>query len=88
MALKPRIVSVMLANNETGVVQDIECLAERARMVGAYFHTDAVQAVGKIDVDFRRLNAAGVSALSLSAHKIGGPKGAAALVLDLSLIHI
>jgi len=82
MALKPRIVSVMLANNETGVVQDIECLAERARMVGAYFHTDAVQAVGKIDVDFRRLNTAGVCALSLSAHKIGGPKGAAALVLD------
>jgi cysteine desulfurase len=48
MARKPRIVSVMLANNETGVLQDIETLAERARMAGAWFHTDAVQAVGKL----------------------------------------
>ena len=82
MARKPRIVSVMLANNETGVLQDIETLAERARRSGAWLHTDAVQAVGKVAVDFRRLNAAGVHALTLSAHKIGGPKGAAALILD------
>lgn len=82
MARKPKIVSVMLANNETGVLQDLESLAEYARMAGAWFHTDAVQAVGKLAVDFRRLNAAGVHALTLSAHKIGGPKGAAALVLD------
>ena len=82
MAQKPKIVSVMLANNETGVLQDIERLAERARSVGACFHTDAVQAIGKVAVDFRRLNAAGVQALTLSAHKLGGPKGAAALVLD------
>lgn len=82
MARKPKIVSVMLANNETGVLQDLESLAQQARMAGAWFHTDAVQAVGKLAVDFRRLNAAGVHALTLSAHKIGGPKGAAALVLD------
>ncbi|WP_313954168.1 cysteine desulfurase family protein [Accumulibacter sp.] len=86
MVERPQIVSVMLANNETGVVQDVESLATQARAAGAgCFHTDAVQAVGKIAVDFRRLNAAGVHALTLSAHKLGGPKGAAALVLDKRL---
>ncbi len=82
LAERPAIVSVMLANNETGVLQDIGALADEARPVGAFFHTDAVQAVGKLAVDFRALNAAGLHALTLSAHKIGGPKGAAALVLD------
>jgi cysteine sulfinate desulfinase/cysteine desulfurase-like protein len=48
MARKPKIVSVMLANNETGVLQDLESLADCARMAGAWFHTDAVQAVGKL----------------------------------------
>ena len=76
---QPKLVSVMLANNETGVLQDVAALAAAARAVGAWFHTDAVQALGKIPVDFRRL---GVHAMTLSAHKIGGPKGAAALVLD------
>jgi cysteine desulfurase len=82
LAQKPKLVSVMLANNETGVLQDIATLAILAKATGAWFHTDAVQAVGKVFVDFRDLNAAGVHALTLSAHKIGGPKGAAALVLD------
>ena len=82
---KPKLISLMLANNETGVVQDIEGLAGQARASGAWFHTDAVQAVGKIPVDFRRLNAAGVHAMTLSAHKIGGPKGVGALVLDKRL---
>ena len=85
MAERPKIVSLMLANNETGVLQDIAPLATQARAAGAWFHSDAVQALGKIPVDFRRLNAAGVNALSVSAHKIGGPKGAAALVLDKRL---
>ena len=82
LARKPKLVSIMLANNETGVVQDIDALATRARENGAWFHTDAVQAMGKTEVDFRRLNAAGVHAVTISAHKIGGPKGVAALILD------
>lgn len=79
---KPRLLSVMLANNETGVLQDVAALAAAARGCGAWFHSDAVQAFGKLPVDFRALNAAGVHALTVSAHKVYGPKGAAALVLD------
>jgi cysteine desulfurase len=85
LALKPKLVSVMLANNESGVLQNIAALAEQARAVGSYFHSDAVQALGKIQLDFRALNAAGVHAMTLSAHKIGGPQGAAALILDKRL---
>ena len=73
------IVSAMLANNETGVIQDVAAIAERARTAGAVMHTDAVQALGKIPVDFSALN---VQAMTLSAHKIRGPKGAGALVHD------
>lgn len=79
---KPRLVSVMLANNETGVIQDILPLAAAANRVGAIFHTDAVQALGRIPVDFRSLNAAGVRGMTISSHKIHGPKGAAALIVD------
>ena len=79
LAKPAKLVSVMLANNETGVIQDIATLAARARAVRAVFHTDAVQALGKIKVDFRAL---GAHALTVSAHKINGPQGAAALVLD------
>ena len=82
MAEKPRLVSLMLANNETGVIQDIPAFAAQAKAAGAIFHTDAVQAAGKIAVDFRALNAAGVQAMTVSGHKLGGPKGAAALILD------
>jgi len=82
LAKKAALVSVMLANNETGVLQDIPALAAQARAAKAWFHTDAVQALGKVAIDFRALNAAGVNALTISAHKIYGPKGAAALVLD------
>ena len=82
LAQQLKLVSVMLANNETGVLQDVASLAAQAKATGAWFHTDAVQAAGKVAVDFRRLNEAGVNALTLSAHKIGGPQGAAALVLD------
>ncbi len=76
------LVSVMMANNETGVLQDIGALAAMARKQGAVFHTDAVQALGKGAVNFSELAASGVQAMSLSAHKIGGPQGAGALVLD------
>jgi cysteine desulfurase len=82
---RPKLVSVMLANNETGVIQDIPVIAEAARTTRAWFHTDAVQALGKIPVNFRTLNNSGVHALTVSSHKIGGPKGAAALVLDKRL---
>lgn len=73
------IVSVMLANNETGVIQDVAAVAERARAAKAWMHTDAVQALGKIAVDFEALK---VHAMTLSAHKIYGPKGAGALIVD------
>jgi cysteine desulfurase len=77
------LVSVMLANNETGVIQDVSMVAEKARARGAWIHTDAVQAFGKISVDFASLN---VHALTLSSHKIYGPKGAAALIMDKRLL--
>lgn len=76
------LVCVMLANNETGVLQDVPRAAELARSRGAVTHTDAVQALGKVPVDFARL---GVDAMTLSAHKIHGPKGAGALVVDKRL---
>jgi cysteine desulfurase len=85
LAERPALISVMLANNETGALQDVAALAAQAAQAtrgGAWFHTDAVQALGKAPVDFRSLNAAGVHALTLSAHKLGGPKGAGALVVD------
>ena len=79
LADKPRLVSVMLANNETGVLQDVPVLAAQVRAGGGWMHCDAVQALGKIPLDFRAL---GVHGLSLSAHKIQGPLGAGALVVD------
>ena len=81
------LVSVMLANNETGVIQPVSEIAamvrdNAAREKKAWMHTDAVQALGKIAVDFEAL---GVHAMSLSAHKIYGPKGIGALVVDKRL---
>jgi len=76
------IVSAMLVNNETGVVLDVAAVASRARAAKALMHTDAVQALGKIPVDFQALN---VHAMTISAHKLYGPKGAAALVMDKRL---
>ncbi len=73
------LISVMLANNETGVIQNIAQLAEIAKSKGALIHTDAVQALGKIPVNF---DALGVNAMTVSSHKINGPQGAGALILD------
>jgi len=77
-----RLVSVMLANNETGVIQDIPALAGQVRAAGAILHSDAIQAAGKIPVDFA---ASGVHLMSLSAHKLYGPRGVGALIVDKSL---
>lgn len=73
------LVSVMAANNETGVLNDTSALAAIAREHGVTFHTDAVQVPGKLPLDF---TATGANLMNLSAHKLGGPKGVGALVTD------
>ncbi|MGY1769766.1 cysteine desulfurase family protein [Blastococcus sp. SYSU D00813] len=72
------LVSVMWANNEIGTVSDLAALAAVAHEVGVPLHTDAVQAVGQVPVDF---GASGVDALTMTGHKLGGPMGAGALLL-------
>jgi cysteine desulfurase len=77
-ALRPetRLISVMLANNETGVLQPVDEIGKIAADAGAFFHIDAVQGAGKIALDVRRF---GCHLLSISAHKMYGPKGVGAL---------
>ena len=80
LAKDPRstLVSVMLANNETGVIQPVAEVAALARKYGALFHCDAVQAAGKISLDAAAI---GADLITLSAHKLGGPPGIGALVV-------
>ncbi|MBT8336116.1 MAG: cysteine desulfurase [Gemmatimonadetes bacterium] len=81
LAEDPCLVSLMWVNNETGVIQPLEAAVQRCAARGVAVHTDAVQAVGKIPVDFEGV---GVSCLSLTGHKIYGPKSTGALVLRRS----
>src|SRR3954468_6808746 len=79
-ALRPntRYISVMMANNETGVLQPVEEIGKIARQQGIIFHTDAVQAAGKVPIDVNKI---GCHALSISSHKMHGPQGVGALYL-------
>ena len=77
-AIRPetRLISVMLANNETGVIQPVEEIGRIAADTGVFFHIDGVQGAGKVEIDVRRI---GCHLLSISAHKMHGPKGIGAM---------
>jgi cysteine desulfurase len=77
-AMRPntKLISIMMANNETGVLQPVEEIGKIAAEAGVYFHTDAVQAAGKVPIDVKRI---GCHALSISGHKLHAPQGVGAL---------
>jgi cysteine desulfurase len=77
-AVPNTVVSIMLANNETGVIQDMGMISAMVRGAGALLHVDAVQAFGKIPLNFGML---GCDMLTVAAHKVGGPKGVGALII-------
>lgn len=75
---KAPLISIMLANNETGIIQPVKEVVALAQRYGGLVHTDAVQGFGKMPVSFKEL---GVDLMTISAHKFGGPQGAAALIV-------
>ena len=77
-ALRPntRLISIMMANNETGAIQPVEAIGKIAAEAGVYFHTDAVQAAGKLPIDVEKI---GCHLLTIAAHKMYGPQGVGAL---------
>ena len=77
--INPDIISVMWANNETGVIQPIKEIVKIAKKFNIHVHCDAVQAVGKIKVDFK---SSGLNSMAISSHKIGGPVGVGALIIS------
>jgi cysteine desulfurase len=81
----PALVSVMLANNETGALQPVAEIAAMVHEAGGLLHVDAVQALGKMQFNFKALEA---DLLTISAHKIGGPKGVGALVLSDGVVNL
>lgn len=77
---KTELVSVMLVNNETGIIQPVLEISKLAQRYGAWFHCDATQALGRIPLE---INALGIHFMTCSSHKIGGPQGVGALILGL-----